>query len=134
MHMNLLLASYFIRQPICIFLTNKEIGPDGSNCGEGYYEMDGECYDLDECMTFDQNNCMPGASCTNFAGGYSCPCADGYFALDFGCYDYDECSHGADDCSASGTICVNEPGGYSCHECPTGFYVDAAGNCGKMVL
>ena len=79
---------------------------------------------------------MPGASCTNFEGGYSCPCADGYFALDFGCYDYDECAMGDDDCSASGTICVNQPGGYSCHGCPTGFHVDSDGNCsdGKMFL
>ena len=87
-------------------------------------------------MAFAENNCMPGASCTNFEGGYSCPCADGYFALDFGCYDYDECAMGDDDCSASGTICVNQPGGYSCHGCPTGFHVDSDGNCsdGKMFL
>lgn len=39
--------------------------------------MAGSCFDLDECKTFDQHNCKPGATCINTEGSYDCICPDG---------------------------------------------------------
>lgn len=55
--------------------SNGNCGQQG--CGPGYFEVGGACFDLDECSTFDQHHCKPGATCTNFDGGYSCICPNG---------------------------------------------------------
>lgn len=91
--------------------------------------MGDACFDLDECSTFELNDCKEGVECTNLDGGYSCICADGYWEHDLGCFDLDECGNPEfNDCGASGTICVNHSGGYSC-QCPTGWQLDDNGNC-----
>ena len=50
---------------------------DQSGCAPGFYDMDGICMDLNECMTFDQHDCKPGTTCINNNGGYSCMCPNG---------------------------------------------------------
>lgn len=104
------------------------INTEGSyacNCKEGFEMIDGECRDLDECIS---STCEH--ACLNSYGSFSCQCKNGFeLAEDLrSCEDIDECLVGR--CKFE---CVNTKGSFLC-ACPIGFQLDRTGECFPNVL
>ena len=90
-------------------------------CHEGYYELVGNCLDIDECKA-NNGGCSANATCTNTSGGRECLCNDGFTGNGLTCTDIDECDKGLDTCHSLAT-CTNEMGSYSC-TCNEGYEGD----------
>ncbi|MBN2724424.1 MAG: hypothetical protein JXR95_10170 [Deltaproteobacteria bacterium] len=118
----------------CDFLDNDCDGiTDSGDCGEGYcvegdasvfcgcdegYEWDeGECKDINECLT---HPCDENATCTNINGSYECECKAGYSGNGFSCTENDNC---ADNACHGDAQCISNDTGYTC-ECNTGYTGD----------
>ena len=115
--------------------------------------MAGTCMDLDECMTLDQNDCLPPTTCSNTPGSYECicpdgnvvdaagncgssqpgcpsqpPCGQGCFDAGGICKDLNECMTFDQHHCKPGSTCVNNDGGYTCI-CPNGNEANLNGVC-----
>eukprot|EP00117_Sycon_ciliatum_P025876 scpid10963/ scgid5527/ Laminin subunit beta-3; Epiligrin subunit bata; Kalinin B1 chain; Kalinin subunit beta; Laminin B1k chain; Laminin-5 subunit beta; Nicein subunit beta len=89
------------------------------SCRAGFTESNGNCLDVNECVTGGGHSCPQGrSSCTNTAGSYLCQCSAGYTGDN--CLDMDECSLDVNDCIRSRGSCINTAGSYEC-VCPEGF-------------
>ena len=129
------------------------ICPDGSQedplygcptCAPGYWFVDGECKDRDECQLVE--SCKDPSNCQNTQGGYYCICPDGsqedpidgcppyvegncvpgFWFFDGECKDRDECQL-IESCKDPYN-CKNFPGGYECI-CPDGSLEDSWSGC-----
>uniref|UniRef100_A0A4W3IIL4 Fibulin 5 n=1 Tax=Callorhinchus milii TaxID=7868 RepID=A0A4W3IIL4_CALMI len=100
---------------ICI---NTE-GGYSCSCTEGYWLVEGQCMDIDECR---HGYCQQ--LCANIAGSYSCQCNTGFILNPDGrsCQDLDECA-GEDSCSQQ---CINTYGSFLCR-CDTGYELTSEG-------
>ncbi|OWK08853.1 FBLN5, partial [Cervus elaphus hippelaphus] len=85
------------------------------SCTDGYWLLEGQCLDVNECAT--ENPCVQ--TCVNTYGSFICRCDPGYELEDDGvhCSDMDECSFSEFLCQHE---CVNQPGTYFC-SCPAGY-------------
>lgn len=89
-----------------------------SACPPGYDEIDDDCFDIDECLMADGNNCNVSVeTCENTEGGYICQCLPGFKKTDNHCKDINECLIGTSGCEQ---ICQNTPGSFTC-SCYSGF-------------
>ena len=119
--------------------------PSQPPCGQGCFDAGGICEDLNECMTFDQHDCLPPTTCSNTNGGYECICPDGnvvdsagncgqpscgpgYYDMDGICMDLNECMTFDQHHCKPGSTCVNNDGGYTCM-CPNGDEANPNGVC-----
>uniref|UniRef100_A0A8C6WS95 Uncharacterized protein n=1 Tax=Neogobius melanostomus TaxID=47308 RepID=A0A8C6WS95_9GOBI len=95
-------------------------GSYACHCKEGFEMADGECRDLDECVS---STCEH--TCLNNIGSFSCQCYGGFELSENGrsCEDIDECL--VDSCKFE---CVNTRGSFLC-ACPIGFQLDRNGEC-----
>ena len=95
------------------------------SCEIGFYLHEGECLDIDECVSL--SICPELSSCRNTVGSYSCNCHKGFEKKESGgCEDIDECL-------VSGLCeydCLNTVGGYMC-ACPVGTEARQNGKCTK---
>lgn len=78
-------------------------------CGEGYYQEDDSCKDIDECLVV----CLHGGECVNTEGSFSCQCHEGFDLVGDECVDIDECSY-VDNVCPENSKCHNTPGSYKC--------------------
>jgi hypothetical protein len=109
-------------------------GTQGCRCPAGYEDDGlGSCQEIDECA-LGTDGCNGLATCTNYAGGYTCECPPPFvpdssrgcrcptgFEDDGlgGCVDLDECALGTDNCSTHAD-CTNTDGGFTC-TCQAGY-------------
>jgi hypothetical protein len=103
-----------------------------SDCEKGYwyYPADQKCLDVDECMTFTDNDCHPNADCTNTEGSFTCSCWSGFGGDGKDqCVDLNECEMSwVHECKAPNAICTNTVGSYKC-SCKQGFDGDGKSVC-----
>ncbi|XP_066463646.1 fibulin-5 [Eleutherodactylus coqui] len=95
------------------------------SCTEGYWLLEGQCLDIDECR---YGYCQQ--LCANVPGSYSCTCNPGFLLNSDGrsCQDMDECTT-ENPCVQS---CVNTYGSYLCR-CEPGYELEEDGvNCNDM--
>jgi len=89
-------------------------------CATGYAGLDGDCVDIDECVT--SGFCgVGGAACTNLPGTFVCSCSTGYVvASPTGglCVNIDECAAPSNPCGVG--TCADNAGSYLC-SCPAGY-------------
>ena len=107
--------------------TGKCINSIGSyvcDCNQGFKnrnELDSDCIDIDECVTYDRGFNNSYGNCINTPGSYRCECKDGYENKNNNdsesCQDIDECMTEVESYEPvfcqDGT-CSNYPGGYNC--------------------
>ncbi|XP_063879672.1 fibrillin-2-like isoform X1 [Scylla paramamosain] len=61
-------------------------------CAEGYKLLEGECLDIDECVSESGFPCVPNEQCVNSDGSYSCACQEGFLRVANGsCVNMNEC-------------------------------------------
>ncbi|XP_060600326.1 fibrillin-1-like [Ruditapes philippinarum] len=92
-------------------------GSSVCRCLPGFYNVSGNCKDIDECSDSSWNNCDQ--KCINNNGSYSCAYETGFIYRDEQCQDINECRQG-DRCDQ---ICENTVGSYRCM-CKQGFSLD----------
>ncbi|XP_056349494.1 fibulin-5 isoform X2 [Oenanthe melanoleuca] len=95
------------------------------SCTEGYWLLEGQCLDIDECR---YGYCQQ--LCANVPGSYSCTCNPGFTLNDDGrsCQDVNECTS-ENPCTQT---CVNTYGSFLCR-CEPGYELEADGvNCSDM--
>ncbi|XP_053331002.1 fibulin-5 isoform X2 [Spea bombifrons] len=95
------------------------------SCTEGYWLLEGQCLDIDECRF---GYCQQ--LCANVPGSYSCTCNPGFILNEDGrsCQDVDECVT-ENPCVQS---CLNTYGSYLCR-CEPGYELEEDGvNCSDM--
>ncbi|XP_005986648.1 fibulin-5 [Latimeria chalumnae] len=95
------------------------------SCTEGYWLIEGQCLDIDECR---YGYCQQ--LCANTPGSYSCTCNPGFILNpdNRSCQDVDECA-GESTCSQ---ICFNTYGSFLCR-CNAGYELAEDGiNCIDM--
>ena len=65
-------------QSIC----SNTVGSFLCSCKPGFYEREGECHDIDECIRYDLNDCSSEEMrCENTFGSYECLCKSGLFVI-----------------------------------------------------
>uniref|UniRef100_A0A8C5MPX1 Fibulin-5 n=1 Tax=Leptobrachium leishanense TaxID=445787 RepID=A0A8C5MPX1_9ANUR len=95
------------------------------SCTEGYWLLEGQCLDIDECRF---GYCQQ--LCANVPGSYSCTCNPGFILNEDGrsCQDVDECV-ASNPCVQS---CLNTYGSYLCR-CEPGYELEDDGiSCSDM--
>ncbi|KAM4632532.1 uromodulin-like [Discoglossus pictus] len=86
-------------------------GSSSCSCYSGFTYIPGSgCVDINECASFNLNDCHSLAVCNNQHGGYYCSCPSGYFGDGKYC-EINECEQGSP-CSKS--ACVKSRGSYAC--------------------
>ena len=85
----------------------------------------GNCSDINECLSNSGNTCSENAICVNFFGGYECKCRTGFGGDGINCQDINECvDYGFEmECQQKHSTCLNTIGSYEC-QCLPGFYLD----------
>ena len=97
------------------------LGAFSCYCIKGFNETEGNCTDIDECLT-GSFSCPKESSCENTEGSYQCNCLEGYEGEN--CVDIDECSE--DQCNEFST-CRNTQGSFTC-DCNEGYF-EMNGSC-----
>ena len=74
-------------------ICSNTVGSFLCTCKPGFYERDGDCYDVDECIRYDMNDCsVQETRCENTFGSYECLCKLGLFfprgAIVYGAYRF----------------------------------------------
>ncbi|CBY12240.1 unnamed protein product [Oikopleura dioica] len=93
------------------------------SCATGFYLHEGECLDVNECVS--SSICPEFSSCRNTVGSYLCDCQKGFAKEASGdCDDIDECLAS----SLCEYDCLNTVGGYMC-VCPVGTEAGQSGEC-----
>jgi len=94
-----------------------------TKCSDGYELKDGQCVDIDECST-GNNNCDSNAACTDTPGSFTCECTTGYEGDGKICTDTNACK---DNPCYAGVECTDQPApstGFTCGSCPSGYEGD----------
>lgn len=99
------------------FMCVNTVGGFQCVCKDGYRMTDGQCVDVDECVSFPCEH-----RCDNSPGGYKCSCYDGYKA-DPKSPDKCKLHCGLEECNA---IC--DPNDNTQCFCPEGYIIEERGN------
>lgn len=98
-------------------VVNRKCVKKNKNCKKGYEVKNGECVDVDECLS-GKHRCSTGSFCMNTDGDYACfrRCQYPRFqVIKAGvCTDVDECKLGLDDCGRN-YECKNTVGLFKCN-------------------
>ena len=116
------------KSPICPKNSNCANTPGSYTCScwAGYYWLNDECVDIDECVDMNDPNqistyeCPEKSDCANTVGSFMCICQNGYFSMNDECFDVNECLIDALNQCSDKSDCINTDGSYTC-TCKRGY-------------
>ena len=62
-------------------ICSNTVGSFMCQCKPGFYEIEGSCNDVNECIRYDTNDCSDEMRCENTYGSYECLCKAGMCGL-----------------------------------------------------